>query len=116
MRHRKGIKKLSRPTDQRLALIKSIVRSLIENKKIKTTYDRAKEASRMISKIITLAKKGDLISRRKSSKIIIDKAAVKELFNISKDRFNQRQGGYTRITKIGQRRGDAAELVILELL
>lgn len=116
MRHRKGIKKLAKPTDQRIALLKSLVGSLIKYKKIKTTYDRAKEAGRMMAKMITLAKKGDLASRRKALKVIIDKGKVKELFNISKDRFGSRPGGYTRITKIGPRKGDAAEMAMLELL
>jgi len=116
MRHKKGIKKLSRPTDQRLALIKSLTGSLIKNKKIKTTYDRAKETSKMVSRVITLAKKGDLYSRRRALSVIIDKEIIKELFNISKERFGNRNGGYTRITKIGQRRGDAAEMALIELL
>lgn len=116
MRHRKGIKKLSRPTDQRLALIKSLVGSLIKYKKIKTTNDRAKEATRLVAKVITFAKKGDLASRRRVLQIITDKEKVKELFKLTKERFDGRAGGYTRITKIGLRKGDAAQIVLLELL
>ncbi|MBT3261919.1 50S ribosomal protein L17 [bacterium] len=111
-----GYKKLSRPTDQRMALLKSLVRALFIYKKISTTDVRAKEARRMAEKLITLGKKGDLSARRAALRVVTDKKVVKDLFGNIVKKYENRKGGFTRITKVGFRRGDAAKLSVLELL
>jgi len=116
MRHRRGNKKLGKPTDQRLALLKSIVIALFENTKIKTTDTRAKEAKRMAEKLITLAIQNTLHSRREVLKVIPNKKTVKILFDNIATRFTDRPGGYTRIIKLGFRKGDAAPISQLELV
>ena len=115
MRHKKGNKKLGKPTDQRLALLKSLVESLFKHEKIKTTDVRAKEASKLAEKLITLGKKGDLAARRNALKIIPRKDIVSIVFDTSK-RYADRNGGYTRITKLGYRRGDASPISLIELV
>ncbi len=116
MRHRKGNVKLSRAADQRLALLKSLVRALIINGRIELTLTRAKAARRLMEKLITIAKKNDLFARRKAESILGEKAIVTTLFKLAPERFEGRAGGYTRIIKTRQRRGDAAPMALLELL
>ena len=116
MRHRKGNKKLSRPTDQRLALLKSLVRSLLIHKRIETTETRAKEAKKMADKLITLAKEGSLHSRRQALKLIPDADVISLTFKTVSEQTKERSGGYTRLIKVGHRRGDAAPVSILELV
>ncbi len=115
MRHKRGNKKLGKPTDQRLALLKSLVESLFTHEKIKTTDVRAKEASKMAERLITLGKKGDLAARRQALRIIPRKNIVSSIFEAAK-RYEDRKGGYTRITKLGFRRGDAAAISQIELV
>jgi large subunit ribosomal protein L17 len=115
MTQRLGYKKLSRPTDQRIALLRSLVRALFIYKKIETTDLRAKEARRMAEKLITLAKKGDLQSRRAALSVLPDKPVVAELFNEIAKKYEKKTSGFTRITKIKFRRGDAAQISLLEL-
>lgn len=116
MRHRYGNRKLSRPTDQRLALLRSIVRALFINGKVKVTLERAKEARRMAEKLITATKANDLNARRKVEKVLAERKLVSQIFKTFPERFEGRPGGYTRIIKIGRRTGDAAPLALLELL
>lgn len=116
MRHQKGNKKLGKPTDQRLALLRSLVESLFTYNKIKTTDTRAKEAKKMAEKIITLGKKGDLHSRRQALSILPKKDIIKDVFGSLSGRYEKRDGGYTRITKLPPRRGDAAPISLLELV
>jgi large subunit ribosomal protein L17 len=116
MRHQKGNKKLNKPTDQRLALLKSLVISLFTYNRIKTTVTRAKEAKKMADKIITLGKDNTLHSRRLALKIIPQKEIIKEVFNNIAPKYQQRNGGYTRVIKLGPRRGDGAPLSLLELV
>ena len=116
MRHRKGNRKLSKPTDQRLALLKSIVRSLFLSDRVKVTLTRAKEARKLAEKVITISKKNSLFARRKVESIFGERAIVTHIFKSFPERFEGRAGGYTRITKVGFRRGDAAPMAILELL
>ena len=116
MRHGKGNKKLGKPTDQRLALLKSLVSSLITHSKITTTTVRAKEARRMAEKLVTLGKRGDLHARRLALQQIRHHELVKELFTNIAPRFLKRNGGYTRITKIGTRQGDSASMCVLEFV
>jgi large subunit ribosomal protein L17 len=116
MRHRLGNRKLSRPTDQRLALLRSIVRSLFLHGRVQVTLTRAKEARRMAEKLITATKANNLTARRKVEKTLHDRAVVSLIFKTYPERFEGRPGGYTRITKLGARRGDAAPLALLELI
>ncbi|OGB90556.1 50S ribosomal protein L17 [candidate division WOR-1 bacterium RIFCSPHIGHO2_01_FULL_53_15] len=116
MRHRLGNRKLSRATDQRLALLRSIVRSLFIYGKVKVTLTRAKEARRMAERLITAAKSNNLMGRRKVESVLHDRAIVTQIFKTFPERFEGRPGGYTRITKLGARRGDAAPLALLELV
>ncbi|MFH1542176.1 MAG: 50S ribosomal protein L17 [bacterium] len=116
MRHCRGNRKLGRATDQRLALLRSIVRSLFLHDKVAVTVARAKEARRMAEKMITLTKKNTLFARRQVESLMGEKAIVTKIFKTFPERFEGRAGGYTRITKTGFRRGDAASMAILELL
>lgn len=116
MRHQKGNKKLGKPTDQRIALLRSLVLSLITHKRIQTTDVRAKAAQKVADKLITLAKKGTLHDRRNALKILPNKNVVKELFSNIGPRYINKNGGYTKTIKAGFRKGDAAPLTILELV
>ncbi|MCP4049539.1 MAG: 50S ribosomal protein L17 [bacterium] len=116
MRHKRGNKKLGKPTDQRMAMLKNIVVALFENNRIKTTDTRAKEAKKIAEKIITLGKNGDLSSIRKALKIIPNKSVIKEVFSSFGPKYKDRNGGYTRIIKLGFRKGDNAPVSLLELV
>lgn len=116
MRHRCGNRKLSRATDQRLALLRSIVRALFLNGRVKVTLARAKQARRMAERLITATRSNDLIARRKVEKVMAEKKLVTQIFKTFPERFEGRAGGYTRITRIGTRTGDAAPMALLELL
>ena len=115
MKHQKGNKKLSKPTDQRLALLKNLLISLVENNRIVTTQLRAKQAKAMIEKIITMSKIDSVYSRRKVKSIVSNKDFVKNVFEVSK-RYLKRNGGYTRIINVGIRKGDNAKLALLEFV
>lgn len=116
MRHRKGNAKLNKPTDQRIAMLRNLVVSLIEYGKIETTEVRAKEAKKMAEKVITLGKKGTLASIRNALKIIPNKPIVKKIFKEVAVNYKDRNGGYTRIIKTRLRRGDAAQMAVIELI
>ena len=109
-------RRLGRPTDHRMLMIRNLVTSLLDKEKIVTTVTRAKETKSMAEKMITLAKKGDLHSRRRAMAFVTDETVVKKLFDNIAPKYMDREGGYTRIVKIGPRKGDAAEMVILELV
>ena len=109
-------RKLGRPTDQRVAMIRNMTASLIDNGRIKTTEARAKEVRQTADKMISLGKKGDLHSRRQALAYIYDKKVVTKLFDEVAPKYEERNGGYTRILKLGPRRGDCAEMVIIELV
>ncbi|MFD3155646.1 50S ribosomal protein L17 [Haloimpatiens sp. FM7330] len=111
-----GYRKLGRPTDHRKAMLRNLVTSFLKNEKIETTEMRAKETRRLAEKMITLAKKGDLHARRQVLAFVQEKDVVAKLFNDIAPKYAERNGGYTRIYKVGQRRGDASEVVILELV
>ena len=115
MRHRKDYRKLNRATDQRLALLRSLVSSLLRHNRIKTTAPQAKEAARMADRLITTAKRGDLAARRQALRQIPDPDLIAYLFDEIALRYQDRGGGYTRIIKAGTRRGDSAQMAILEL-
>ncbi len=116
MRHRSGYRKLNKATDQRLAMFRSMARALFEHGRVKVTCARAKEVRRMVEKVITLAKAGDLSSRRKAISMLVKPDIVKKVFDEAKTRFAEKGSGFTRITKIGNRVGDAAPVALLELI
>ncbi|TDT50404.1 50S ribosomal protein L17 [Fonticella tunisiensis] len=113
-----GYRKLGRPTDHRKAMLRNLVTSFFksEDGKIVTTEARAKEVRSLAEKMITLAKRGDLHSRRQVAAFVTEPAVVQKLFSDIAPKYAERNGGYTRIIKMGPRRGDAAEVVILELI
>lgn len=111
-----GYRKLGVTTGHRKALLRNLVTSLFKEEKITTTEPRAKEVRSIAERMVTLAKKGDLPARRQALRYIYDEEVVQKLFNNIGPRYTGRSGGYTRILKVGQRRGDAAEMVILELV
>ncbi|ADG81211.1 50S ribosomal protein L17 [Thermincola potens] len=111
-----GLSKLRRPTAHRNAMLKNLVTSLLREERIQTTAPRAKSVNRLAEKAISLAKRGDLHARRQALAMIQDEEVVTKLFDVLATRYEDRQGGYTRIIKVGNRRGDAAEMVILELV
>lgn len=116
MRHSNKNRKLSRPTDQRIAMLRSIVMSLLQHGRVEITVTRAKEARKMAERIITLSKYGDIASRRKAFSLLRDRDLVKKIFTELPVRFEGRPGGYTRIIKIGPNRGDNAPKAYLELV
>ena len=111
-----GTRKLGMPTDQRRALLRNQVTSFLENGKITTTVTRAKETRSMAEKMITLGKKGTLAARRQALAFITKEDVVTKLFEEIAPGYEDRNGGYTRIYKLGERRGDGAQMAILELV
>ena len=111
-----GQRKLGRPTDQRRAMLRNLVTSFLENGKIETTETRAKETRSLAEKMITLGKEGTIHARRQALAYITKEDVVKKLFDEIGPKYQERQGGYTRIIKAGPRRGDGAEMAILELV
>ena len=111
-----GTRKLNLPTDQRMALLRNLVTSLLENGKIETTVTRAKETRSLAEKMITLGKTNTLHSRRQALAFITKEDVVKKLFDEIAPKYAERNGGYTRIYKLGERRGDAAQMAVLELV
>uniref|UniRef100_A0A832GNE5 Large ribosomal subunit protein bL17 n=1 Tax=Caldimicrobium thiodismutans TaxID=1653476 RepID=A0A832GNE5_9BACT len=116
MRHRKVSRRLTSTSEHRLALMRNQVRDLFKYGRITTTVAKAKELRRFADKMITLAKKGDLAARRRALAFIQDKLVVKKLFTELREKYLDRNGGYTRVIKLGVRRGDAAPLAIVELV
>jgi large subunit ribosomal protein L17 len=111
-----GTRKLGKPTDQRMAMLRAMVTYLLENGRIKTTITRAKEVAPLAEKMITLAKKGDLAAYRQALAFITKEDVAHKLFNEIGDKYTARDGGYTRIVRMGPRRGDSAEMAIIELV
>jgi large subunit ribosomal protein L17 len=116
MRHKRAGYKLKRNVDARHALLRSLVTSVIEYERIVTTPPKAKAAKPLVEKMITLAKEDTLHSRRQAAAFLSTPAAVQKLFDKLGTRFGQREGGYTRIVRLGWRKGDGAEQVMLELV
>jgi large subunit ribosomal protein L17 len=116
MRHRIAGKKLSRNASHRKALMRNLVTELLRHGRIKTTLAKAKAMQSTAEKMITLGKRGDLHARRQALSFIQSKDVVHELFDSIAARYAERQGGYTRILKLGQRQGDAAQIAIIELV
>lgn len=111
-----GQRKLGMPTDQRKAMLRNQVTSFLENGKITTTVTRAKETRSMAEKMITLGKKGTLAARRQALAYITKEDVVTKLFSEIAPKYADRNGGYTRIYKLAERRGDAAQMAVLELV
>lgn len=109
-------RKLSRNSSNRKALFRSILSSFFKHERIETTVTKAKEVSKHAAKLITLAKRGDLHARRLVMAELVDEEATRKLFNEIAPKYADRQGGFTRIYKVGPRRGDAAEMAIIELI
>lgn len=111
-----GTRKLGRPTDHRRAMLRAMVTYLLENGRIETTITRAKEVRSMTEKMITLAKDDSLANKRAAMAYVTKEAVVKKLFDEIGPKYKEVNGGYCRIIKTGPRRGDAAEMCIIELV
>lgn len=109
-------RKLGRISAHRDLMLRNLVTSLFKNGRIETTDKKAKEAKRLAEKMITLAKRGDLHARRQVLSFVTEETVVKDLFDEIAPKYKDRNGGYTRTMKLGPRRGDAAEMVIIELV
>ena len=111
-----GTRKLGRPTAHRKAMLRGMVTYLLENGQIETTLTRAKEVRCMAEKMITLGKKNTLASRRQALAYITKESVVTKVFSEIAPKYAERNGGYTQIYKLGQRRGDAAEMALIKLV
>ena len=111
-----AIRKLGRPTDQRMAMLRAMTTYLLENGQTKTTVSRAKEVAPLAEKMITLAKKNDLAAYRQALSFITKEDVAKKLFDQIGPKYATRNGGYTRVVRIGPRRGDAAEMAVIQLV
>ena len=111
-----GTRKLGRASDHRDAMLRNLVTSLLENGKIETTLEKAKETRCMAEKMITLGKENTLHTRRQALSYITKEDVVKKLFDEIAPKYAERNGGYTRVIRLGARRGDAAEMAVLELV
>ena len=109
-------RKLGKPTDQRMAMLRGLVTDLLENEQLKTTVTRAKEVQPLAEKMITLAKQNDLAAYRQALAFLTKEDVAKKLFDQIGSKYADRNGGYTRIVRIGPRRGDAAEMAIIQLV
>ena len=116
MRHGNGYRKLNRTHEHRKAMFANMVCSVIEHEQIKTTLPKAKELKRIIDKVITLGKKGNLHAMRIAAGRIKQDAAVRKLFDILGPRYKDRSGGYSRVIRAGYRYGDSAPMAVLELV
>ncbi|API92398.1 MULTISPECIES: 50S ribosomal protein L17 [Virgibacillus] len=115
-------RKLGRTTDQRMALLRNLASDLIIHERIETTEAKAKELKSVVDKMITLGKRGDLHARRQAASFLYNQEAnenenvIQKLFNDVAPRYEDRQGGYTRVLKLGARQGDGAKMAIIELV
>ena len=116
MRHRKAGRKLGRTTAHREMLLRNLLTSLFRYEKIVTTEAKAKELRKLTDKVITLAKRGDLHARRQAAEVVQDEDILKKLFDAIGSRYKDRNGGYTRLTKLEYRMGDGAPLAAIELV
>jgi large subunit ribosomal protein L17 len=116
MRHKVGGYKLQRDESARRSLLRGLVTSVINEERIVTTVTKAKAAKPLVEKMITLAKKGTLAHRRQAAAFLVTPESVQKLFDKIGPRFGNRKGGYTRVVKIGFRKGDGAETAMLELV
>ena len=111
-----GYRKLGRPSAHRKSMLRNLATDLFREGRIQTTEMRAKETRKIAEKLITKAKRGDLHARRQVMEYLVDETVVTKLFEEIAPKYDDRNGGYTRILKLGKRQGDAAEVVFLELV
>ena len=111
-----GTRKLGRTSDQRKAMLRQLTTDLLENGKLETTFCRAKEVQPVVEKMITLGKKGGLANYRRALSYITKEDVAHKLFNDVAPKYADRNGGYTRVTRLGARRSDAAEMAVIELV
>ena len=111
-----GTRKLGKTTDQRKAMLRQQVTDFLDNGRMETTITRAKEIAPLAEKMITLGKKGDLAAYRQALAFITREDVAKKVFDEIAPKYAERNGGYTRVTRIGTRRGDAAEMAVIELI
>lgn len=111
-----GTRKLGRTSDQRRAMLRQLTTDLLEHGKLETTFYRAKEVQPVVEKMITLGKKGNLAAYRRALSYITKETVANRLFKEIAPKYADRNGGYTRVTRLGARRGDAAEVAIIELV
>ena len=116
MKHNIKNKKLNKTSSHRKAMFMNLSNSLIKHEQITTTLSKAKELKRFVEKIVTLGKKGDLLSRRKAVSILQDQKMLKKVFDVFAERYKARSGGYTRIIKLGNRYGDNAATAVIEFI
>lgn len=116
MRHNKSGRKLGRKPDHRQHMMRNMVTSFFENEKITTTVTRAKELRKLVDKMITLGKRGDLHARRQAMQVLRSREVVTKVFEMIAPRYEQRPGGYTRIIRLENRTGDNAPMAIIELV
>lgn len=116
MRHRNKVKALGRTKEPRELMLRNLTSSIIIHEKVKTTKAKAKVVRSFVEKTITTAKKGDLASRRALIKILPQKEAVEKAMSVLSEKYKDREGGYTRIINLGNRQGDGAEMVQIELV
>jgi large subunit ribosomal protein L17 len=116
MRHKNKVKTLGREKAPRELMLRNLASSIIIYEKVKTTKAKAKTVKPLVEKVITVAKKGDLTARRSLLKVILQPKAVKKLIEVLGERYKDRNGGYCRIIKLGNRQGDGAEMVQIELV
>ncbi len=116
MKHNIKNKKLNKTSSHRKAMLMNMSNALIKHEQITTTLPKAKELRRFVEKIVTLGKKGDLLSRRKALSILQDQKMSKKVFDVLGERYKNRNGGYTRIIKLGNRFGDNAPTAVIELV
>tara|TARA_B100000989_G_C19494326_1_gene451272 strand:+ start:715 stop:1152 length:438 start_codon:yes stop_codon:yes gene_type:complete len=116
MKHNIKNKKLNKTTSHRKAMFMNMSNALIKHEQITTTLAKAKELRKFVEKIVTLGKRGDLISRRKAISILQDSKMIKKVFDVLAERYKKRLGGYTRIIKLGNRFGDNAPTAIIEFV
>ncbi len=116
MRHRKDHRKLNRSPSHRHAMLRNLVTSLLEHERVRTTDAKAKEARRIAERMITLGKRGTLHARRRAARVLRSRAVLTKLFDTLGPRYEDRAGGYTRITKLGPRPGDNAAVSLIELV
>jgi large subunit ribosomal protein L17 len=116
MRHQVKGRRLRRPTEHRMAMLRNLVTSFLEKERVRTTLAKAKEARPLAEKMITLGKKGTLHARRQVMTFVRKEGVVTKVFDDLGPRFGQRPGGYSRIVKLGLREGDGAQMAMLELI
>lgn len=116
MRHRKGYNKLGMESSHRRSVLRNLATSLVIHEEIKTTVAKAKELRKIFDRLVTLGKRGDLHARRQVASFVFNDDATKKLFEDISSRMKDRQGGYTRILKIGPRKGDAADLARIQIV